>query len=99
MPQSVATFLLFGAALPLIRPRLPLPAKVSSDARDKKDEDEPENENEAVAIAVAVAVEPAQSQQDKITAKRMVKDVKLWVFITANGAPVPRGISSSSLAC
>lgn len=79
---SVATFLLFGAALPLIRPRLPLPAKVSSDARDKKDEDEPESDNEAVGVAVAV--EPAQSQQDKVTAKRMVKDVKLWVFITAN---------------
>lgn len=97
MPQSVATFLLFGAALPLIRPRLPLPAKVSSDARDKKDEDEPESDNEAVGVAVAV--EPAQSQQDKVTAKRMVKDVKLWVFITANGAPAPRGISRTSLAC
>ncbi|GAA5834570.1 hypothetical protein JCM9279_004356 [Rhodotorula babjevae] len=75
---SVSTFLLLGAALPLVRPRLPLPPKGIHVRHEKKEEDEP-------GASEADPDEPARAPQpEKVTAKRMLKNVKLWVFLAAN---------------
>ncbi|GAA5897548.1 hypothetical protein JCM8208_003301 [Rhodotorula glutinis] len=75
---SVSTFLLLGAALPLIRPRLPLPPK-TLDIRHEKKEEESAHEVDAVVD------EPLRPPQpEKVTAKRVLKNVKLWVFLAAN---------------
>ncbi|KPV78552.1 uncharacterized protein RHOBADRAFT_51007 [Rhodotorula graminis WP1] len=75
---SVSTFVLLGAALPLVRPRLPLPPK-SADMRHEKKEEDPPREDRAVVD------EPSRPQQpEKVTAKRLFKNIKLWVFLAAN---------------
>ncbi|BGP44904.1 hypothetical protein JCM10450v2_000719 [Rhodotorula kratochvilovae] len=77
---SVSTFMLFGAALPLVRPRLPLPPRNKPGSPDKKDEDTPPIEN---------AEEAHQAPVEKVTARRMLKSVKLWVFLAANTTSLP----------
>lgn len=78
--QAVATFLLLGAALPLVRPRLPLPPKSQGD-RDKKEES-------SRGAAVAGEAEAAKSVQSPaaqpVTFKRMATNTRLLAFLAAN---------------
>ncbi|GAA6022973.1 hypothetical protein JCM10207_007735 [Rhodosporidiobolus poonsookiae] len=87
---SVSTFLLLGAALPLIKPRLPLPAKRTGPAH--KDDDEPTPslppvEGAAEADAEAQAERPPRAREpEKVTARKLLRNGTLWVFMIANVA-------------
>ncbi|KAJ8296759.1 MFS transporter asaE [Rhodotorula toruloides] len=74
---AVSTFILLGAAVPLVRPRLPLPPKNLAEKQKKADDvDEAE-------AADQVAERPAV-QKERVTLKKMAKNLKLWVFLVAN---------------
>ncbi|KAL7339571.1 major facilitator superfamily domain-containing protein [Rhodotorula toruloides] len=74
---AVSTSILLGAAVPLVRPRLPLPPKNLAE-KQKKEDDVDEAE-----AADQVAERPAV-QQERVTLKNMAKNLKLWVFLVAN---------------
>ncbi|BGP04984.1 hypothetical protein JCM10049v2_000786 [Rhodotorula toruloides] len=73
---AVSTCILLGAAVPLVRPRLPLPPKNLAE-KQKKEDDVDEAE-----AADQVAERPAV-QQERVTLKNMAKNLKLWVFLSA----------------
>lgn len=81
---AVATFLLLGLALPLIRPRLPLPPK-GQVQRGKKEEGSAEAEGEAETSQQrdAVAAAPATASQP-VTFRRMAGNTRLLAFLAAN---------------
>ncbi|GAA6047868.1 hypothetical protein JCM3770_004682 [Rhodotorula araucariae] len=73
---SVSTFVLLGSALPLVRPRLPLPPRNKANSPDKKDQDS--------ATGSGAADESLHPPPGRVTARRMLKNIKLWVFLAAN---------------
>jgi hypothetical protein len=73
--QAVAVLILLGAAVPLIKPRLPLPAKNAVAGEKKADDDAVESEGEK-------AVDPP-------TAKKLLRNLGLWVFMVANSKSCP----------
>ncbi|GAA6046550.1 hypothetical protein NBRC10513_001456 [Rhodotorula toruloides] len=85
---AVSTFILLGAAVPLVRPRLPLPPKNFSQKLKKEDDlDEAE-------LADQVAERPVV-QRERMTLKKMAKNLKLWVFLSVK----PSATSSRSCTC
>ncbi|GAA5892475.1 hypothetical protein JCM6882_005625 [Rhodosporidiobolus microsporus] len=88
---AVSTCVLLGAALPLIKPRLPLPAKGVSAAAQKKETAEDDTasrtEGEASSVLGVEGGEPDKVQrEDRPTAKKLFKNGGLWVFMIANVA-------------
>ncbi|GAA5985913.1 hypothetical protein JCM11641_004826 [Rhodosporidiobolus odoratus] len=98
---AVSTFVLLGTALPLIKPRLPLPPRNSSSSRDKKARDgaPPElmanTDAEAGAEQSSSRTEP-RVEHDKPTARKLLRNGGLWVFMVANIAQA-FGFFSSTL--
>ncbi|KAG0664790.1 hypothetical protein C6P46_000927 [Rhodotorula mucilaginosa] len=80
---AVATFLLLGSALPLIRPRLPLPPK-GQVQQGKKEDGSAEAEGEAETSQQQDAVTAAAAPQP-ITFRRMASNTRLLAFLAANG--------------
>ncbi|GAA5953121.1 hypothetical protein JCM8115_000436 [Rhodotorula mucilaginosa] len=79
---AVATFLLLGSALPLIRPRLPLPPRGQVQQGKKEDgsaeaEGEAETSQQQDAVTAAAAPHP-------ITFRRMASNTRLLAFLAAN---------------
>ncbi|GAA5944833.1 hypothetical protein JCM10213_006604 [Rhodosporidiobolus nylandii] len=87
---SVSTFLLLGAALPLVKPRLPLPAKTASaaPAGEKKEDDlaaaSPSVATVAEEEAAQTGTPKKQDEEEKATWKKLVRNGGLWVFLVAN---------------
>ncbi|KWU45423.1 MFS general substrate transporter [Rhodotorula sp. JG-1b] len=79
---AVATFVLLGSALPLIRPRLPLPPK-GQVQRGKKEDGSAEAEEEA-STSQPDAVVPAAAAPQPVTFRRMASNTRLLVFLAAN---------------
>lgn len=85
--QAVATFLLLGAALPLVRPRLPLPPKSQGD-RDKKEES---SRGAAVAGEAEAAKSVESPAAQPVTFKRMATNTRLLAFLAANSQSLAGG--------
>ncbi|GAA6035327.1 hypothetical protein JCM8097_008817 [Rhodosporidiobolus ruineniae] len=80
---AVSTFLLLGAALPLIKPRLPLPAKNASSTNAQKKRKE--EDGTAAESSAEEAVEPERREEEQpVTAKKLLRNGTLWVFLVAN---------------
>ncbi|GAA5831487.1 hypothetical protein JCM11251_004041 [Rhodosporidiobolus azoricus] len=80
---ALATALLLGAAVPLIKPRLPLPAKDVSSGTEKR------TDAEVVAstdnVVTGEEAEPDKPEREnKPTAKKLFKNGGLWIFMVAN---------------
>ncbi|BGP29058.1 hypothetical protein JCM10296v2_000794 [Rhodotorula toruloides] len=73
---AVSTLILLGAAVPLIRPRLPLPPK--NLAQKQKKEDGVDD-----AVSADQAAERSVVQKERVTLQKMAKNLKLWVFLSA----------------
>ncbi|POY73881.1 hypothetical protein BMF94_3051 [Rhodotorula taiwanensis] len=73
---AVAFAILFAAALPLIRPRLPLPPKSSLPIKKAARESEREGETERRRSAA--------NDTEPLTARVVVKNIRLWTFLAAN---------------
>ncbi|GAA5853573.1 hypothetical protein JCM8547_002510 [Rhodosporidiobolus lusitaniae] len=88
---AVSTLLLLGAALPLIKPRLPLPAKHATAEKKQEDPTNPEQDEArstmgSVAHSTAQAddAESVRSAEEWPSAKKLFKNGGLWVFMVAN---------------
>lgn len=89
-PQAVAFAILFAAALPLIRPRLPLPPKSSLPIKKAARESEREGETERRRSAA--------NDTEPLTARVVVKNIRLWTFLAANSTLGPeREVLSSEI--
>ncbi|GAA5980523.1 hypothetical protein JCM10908_001679 [Rhodotorula pacifica] len=76
---AVATFLMLGAALPLIRPRVPLPPARS--AQPGKKNDPPALDSAETADETARSTETASRP---VTFRRVASNARFWAFLVAN---------------